>query len=652
MRKKINIPWPVIACALSVFIFTNLFSFFIFDHIPHIQDEIDYLFQAKIFKSGRVYVPSPCAKEFFDFAHMINNGKWYSQYTPGYPFLLLIGLLIQAPWLVNPLLAAISIIIFYFLGKEIFNSSVGILASVLGAVSIWFLVMSSTMMSHTSSLCFISFFLLFVFRSLKNPSITNGLFAGLGLGMAFLIRPYNAVLLSLPFLLYYAVKIIRDLKKNLRNAAAFVLITLALLSVLLIYNQMTNGHPLRMGYLVSYGEEHSLGFGRTGYTDIPHTPFLGAFNMGESLESISNYLFGWPLSSFLAILPLLLFVKIKPDYRKKDLLLAAGFISLSVGLYFYWGTHVFIGARMYFETIPILLLLSSHGISELHRHLSLKLKKINPLNAKKILAVILVVFTAYAFFIRFPTWIWPPDNEWNYETFANNFCRVTPNINNTLKSQSLGQSVVIMKFLFYPFELEPKHWWWGSGFLYNDPQLKEKIIYAHNRDEENIDLFQCFPERKFYLYLGTLEKGMLIPLKKEANKILYGAPICSVKKGKKYIELINKPQKFYNIYSPDFEHFLDEIYESDNFFDIDVANLIELGTLYKNKRNFKKAAFYFEAALQIEKHPEIRTLVLNHLVVCYVKTGRNKEAKKIMNNIKINDPGHRKIYQIIPEKGF
>ena len=75
MLKKINIPWPVFLSALFVFIFTNLFSYFIFDHTPHVHDEICYIFQAKIFKSGQLYVPSSCEKEFFDFAHMINNGK-------------------------------------------------------------------------------------------------------------------------------------------------------------------------------------------------------------------------------------------------------------------------------------------------------------------------------------------------------------------------------------------------------------------------------------------------------------------------------------------------------------------------------------------------------------------------------------------------
>ncbi len=649
MQKKINIPWPVVVSALFVFIFTNLFSFFIFNHIPRVHDEIDNLFQAKIFKSGKLYAPSPCAKESFDFPHMINNGQWYSHYTPGYPFLLLLGLLVQAPWLVNPLLAALSIILFYFLGKEVFNSNIGNLAAVLGAVSIWFLVMSSTMMSHTSSLFFTSFFLLFVFRSLKNPSITNGLLAGLGLGMAFLIRPYNAVLVSFPFVLYYAVKIIRDLKKSLKNAAAFVLITLVFISVLLIYNQMTNGHPLRMGYAVSYGKEHSLGFGRTGYTGIPHTPFLGSVKTGASLGALNKYLFGWPLSSFLALLPLLWIAKASKENRKKDMLLAAGFFSMVVGLYFYWGTHVFIGARMFFEVIPIFLLLSAHGITELPALVSRKFGKLNQLMAKKITIGVLIILIAYAFLIRFPAWIWPSDSEWYYKGFANNFAGVTPKIQHTLKSIPLEQSLVIMKLLYHPFEYFPNGWW-SSGFLYDDPFLKGNIIYANDKGENNIKLWQCFPEREIYFYLGTLEKGMLIPLEKDGDNILWGEPISLDKNGKKYIELINNPKKFFKVYSSDFGNFLDKVYEKNNFFDIDVSRLMELGLFLKKNRNYKEAAFYFEAALQIEKQPEIRYRVLSQLSACYLKTGKAAEAKIVQERIHDYDKG--KFFNVIPEKGF
>jgi hypothetical protein len=488
-----------------------------------------------------------------------------------------------------------------------------------------------------------------VFRSLKNPSISNGLFAGLGLGMAVLIRPYNAFLLTLPFLLYYAVKIIRDLKKNLKNATAFVLITLVFLSVLLIYNQMTNGHPLRMGYLVSYGVEHSLGFGRTGYTGIPHTPLLGTLRIGESLEAMNKYLFGWPLSSFLALLPLLWITKANKENRKKSMLLAAGFFSMIVGWYFYWGTHVFIGARMFFEVIPILFLLSAHGITELPALISRKFGKLNQLKAKKITTGVLIILVAYAFFIRFPAWIWPSDTEWYYKGFANNFAGVTPKIHHTLNSIPLERSLIIMKLLYHPFESFPNGWW-SSGFLYDDPFLKGSIIYVNDKGKNNLKLFQCFPEREIYLYLGTLEKGMLIPLKKDGDNILCGEPISLDKNGKKYIELINNPKKFFKVYSSDFGNFLDNVYEKNNFSDIDVSRLIELGSFSKKNRNYEEAIFYFEAALQIEKQPEIRFQILNKLISCYLKTGKIYEAKIIAERFK--DITKQKFYNIFPEKGF
>lgn len=649
MLKKIRIPWPVLASALFVFVFTNLFSFFIFGHMPRVHDEIDYLFQAKIFKSGRFFVPSPCAKESFDFPHMVNNGKWYSQYTPGYPFLLLLALFAGAPWILNPLLASLAIILFYFIGKEIYSSGIGILTSILGAISIWFLLMSSTMMSHTSGLFFISFFLFFLFRSIKNPSVVNGLLAGLGLGMAFLIRPYNAVLLSIPFILFYAAKLFQDFKKRLKNAAAIVLIMFTFISFLLVYNQITNGHPLRMGYYVSYSKDHGLGFGRAGYTGIPHTPFLGSSQIGASFRAMNKNLFGWPISSFLALLPLLWITRIDRKHREKDILLAAAFFSLTVGMYFYWGTHVFIGARMFFEGLPVLFLLSAHGISEIPRLLSLKFQKLNPSKIKKITAGILIVFTAFAFSVRFPRWIWPPDTEWYYDGFANNFAGVTPKIHNTLNLLNLGQALVIIKFLYFPFEYFPDGWW-SPGFLHDDPYLKGNIIYANYKNEDNIKLFQCFPERKIFLYLGTLEKGMLIPLEKNGNKIIYGEPISVDKRGKKFIELVNDPKKFYRAYSSDFRNFLNSLYEQNRLSDIDVARLIQMGSFSMNNRNYEEAAFSFEAALQVEKQPEIRYQILNLLNTCYIKTGKSAEAKKIIKNI--DDRNHPKLFRLFPEKGF
>ncbi len=607
------------------------------------------MFQAKIFKTGQLYAPSPCAKDSFNFPHIINNGKWYSQYTPGYPFLLLLGLFIQAPWLINPLLAAFSIILFYFLGKEIYDSQVGLLAAIFGSISIWFLLMSSTMMSHTSCMFFISLFLLYLFRSFKKPSIINGLLAGLGLGMAFLIRPYTALLISVPFSLFYALKLFRNFKIILKNSIALILILAISVFILFIYNDITNDNFFTFGYEVCHGKQHGIGFGKTGYTDTPHTVFLGFTQTFNYIKAINKYLFGWPLSSFLAIFPLFFFTKINFMYRKKDLILASGFFFLLAGLFVFWGTYILIGARMSFEVIPILFLLSARGATEIPRLICSRYKKIDIVNLKKILTVILIIFTAYAFLIRFPRWLWPKDTQWYYHGFTNKFACVTPNINHTLKSLHHEKALVIMKFIYHPIEFFPDGWW-GSGFIYNDPELKGNIIYVRDRGKENINLFQCFPERKFHLYFGTLEKGMLIPLKKEGKKISYGAPICFAKRGKGIIKLVDDPQEFFKVYSTDYANFIEKIYKQNNFINIDVTYLVNAGNQYKNKRNYREAALFFEAALQVEKQPEIRFQILNKLFACYLKTGKKYEAKIIAERMK--DFTKQKFYNIFPEKGF
>ena len=92
--------------ALWVFVLTNVISWFVFDHIPHVQDTVAQLFQAKLFAAGKLYLPSPPLPQFFDLMHVINDGRWYSQYPPGHPLLLLLGVLIHAPWIINPLLGA------------------------------------------------------------------------------------------------------------------------------------------------------------------------------------------------------------------------------------------------------------------------------------------------------------------------------------------------------------------------------------------------------------------------------------------------------------------------------------------------------------------------------------------------------------------
>jgi len=647
-----RIPILVVISALFVFIMTNLFSYFIFDHIPHVHDEICYVFQAKIFSLGMLYVPSPCSKESFDFPHMINNGKWYSQYPPGFPLLILPLLALGVPWMINPLLAFFSILVFYFLGKEIYNKHVGVISSILGGVSIWFLLMSSTMMSHTACMFFISLFLLFSFRSLKRPNVPNGLMAGFGLGMAFLCRPYTALLMSVPILIYYTLKSIPHWKMAYKNVCAFMAVVLVFIFVFLIYNYITNGHPLLSGYTLRYGQDHGLGFGKKGFTDTPLTPLLGATNILTYLISLNECLFGWPLSSLVALIPLIFAAKINRSEAKMDLLLLSSFITLLLGYFLYWATIILFGPRFIFEAMPIYLLLSARGISVLPGLLSQNIGALR-YSYKTIWRVIIIglmVFSLHGFFIRLPRWISPQDDFSYFTRLNSDFHGVTRKIHRAIVSAGLNNALIIVRCTYDPLDFFPDHWW-GSGFIFNDPALKNDIIYAQNKGNI-MELIRCFPSRDCYMYVGTLEKGMLIPLEIRNDKMEYQAPIVNIVKEKEAVVLVNDPLEFHEMYSAAFEQFMKSVYNKDDIADVDVPFLVKKAAENKHQGNFRDAAYYLEAALQIEKNPEARFMILSQLAPCYLKIGFPDDAKTIMDRLLSYALEKKGLHNVLPGKGF
>jgi hypothetical protein len=645
---KSRIPVIVVLGALFAFTVTNAISWVFFRHVPHINDELGYLFQAKIFALGKLYVPSPCGGDGFSFTHVINNGRWYSQYPPGFPLILLLGLAAGAPWIVNPLLAAASIFTFYHLGREMYGDCEGRLAAVLGALSLWFLLTSSTMLSHTASMLFFTLFLLFLLRSLKAPTVLNGLVAGGSLGLAFLIRPFNVAAVSLPWVLYYGIRLLRRPRAAWRNLAGFAAVLLIAAGGLMVYNQLTNGHPLRMGYIVKYGEAHGIGFGRTGYTGVPHTPGQGFFLTGENLAAINRYLFGWPLTSLIFLLPFVLPSKEDRKRKTQDLFLVLGFLSLSLALFFYWGNFVLIGARMYFEALPLLLLMTARGIGKTPALLARLFPGLRPAAVRKGLAAAFALSTLFAFGFTFPRWIAPPYSRSPNLYFAKDFQDVTDRIQNTLARLPLGNSIVIMKFLFSRNVNFPDGHW-GSGFLYNDPRLENRIIYAKDTGEARIDLLRCYPGRKAYLFVGTLDRGLLLPLSLLGGAIRYGEPIIYDPPDRRTIRLVARPQGLFAAYSPSFRSRLDALFAKTPSFEADGPKLARLADEAKAKGDFDAAAFFLEAALQIENEQSVRLRLLGDLAFVYLRTGERAEALEIIEKIHEDPP---LVYDILPNRGF
>src|SRR5207249_9975399 len=98
------------------------------------------------------------------------DGAWFSKYPPGFPLLLVPGVLIGAPWLVSPVAASLTLATLYLLGRSLFGGGTGLLAVVLLLTSPFFLFMSGSMMSHPACLLLTTLALLGIARAQRSDS--------------------------------------------------------------------------------------------------------------------------------------------------------------------------------------------------------------------------------------------------------------------------------------------------------------------------------------------------------------------------------------------------------------------------------------------------------------------------------------------------
>src|SRR5664280_98884 len=174
--------------------------------IPHVQDSASYLLAAKAIATGQLKVPvEPELGPFFELPLFFeyHNGYIYQLvpglYYAGYPALLALGLLLHAPWVVNPISSGLTLGLLFLLCRELFGTSTGLLAIVLGAISPFARFQSASMMSHTSALLFVTAALLSLVFWLKRRRLVYALCMGAAVGALLNVRPFDAAILG-PFI--------------------------------------------------------------------------------------------------------------------------------------------------------------------------------------------------------------------------------------------------------------------------------------------------------------------------------------------------------------------------------------------------------------------------------------------------------------------
>jgi predicted hotdog family 3-hydroxylacyl-ACP dehydratase len=352
----------------------------ILEGMPHCQDEVAYLFQARILGAGRLYLPSlpEDVRGFFDHEFIVNNGKWYGKYSPGTSALLAAGEAVSAPWAVNPLLGAASVVLVYRLGERLFSWRTGLLTAVAFAVSPFTLLMSASFMSHAPALMATLLFFLGAFaprQGVTPERLARGYrLAGVGLGLLFLIRPFNV----LPVSLIGAVAIVDGLRalrvsrrERLRTLAHLAVPAGVLVLLGLGYNLALTGDPLQFPHQ-AYSRWDFVGFGRRGVEwGREFTTEDSVENLSENFQALKDRLIAWPGIALLA--PAVLAFRGSRRWESLVLGLLFGAQVLAYALYFHPGTYM--GPRYWYEVAWAPLMVAAEGVVVLSGWLERRLNR-------------------------------------------------------------------------------------------------------------------------------------------------------------------------------------------------------------------------------------------------------------------------------------
>lgn len=232
----------VIFIASFSFFMSGLVSERVFEHLPHLEDELAYLYQARVFAGGNIVLESPQPTNAYWQPFVVDSsetGNRFSKYTPGWSALLAIGVLSGYVQIINIFLSALTIALVYRLGREIFNADVGVIAALLTAFSPAALLLNGTLMSHTSGLFFTTLFIYAYWRLEKGKRAhVWGMVAGISLGILSATRPLTTLGIGLPFIAWSAVRLIMTIF-NSADEKPFFARTLKILSPLLVLSLIT-----------------------------------------------------------------------------------------------------------------------------------------------------------------------------------------------------------------------------------------------------------------------------------------------------------------------------------------------------------------------------------------------------------------------------
>ncbi len=266
-----------LAAAIAVAILLpEAISWFCLGHHPLSNDEFAYLFQAQNFARGELARDVGALADFFPSVQtQIAGGRTFAIVFPGHSAMLVPGVWLGFPLLLQRLLAGASVLLAWLLGRRL-----GIARPLWGAWALAlcpaFLAVETLNLAHGTSLPLLLLFVWATLEAVDRPrSPRFALLAGLAFSIAFAARPVTALAFGVPILALF-------LRERPRGTAKVLLAMLAAAVPAAIgfleFDRRLTGSPFQSVYGAFMTTDVSV----YGKVDPANAASITAFNLSRT----------------------------------------------------------------------------------------------------------------------------------------------------------------------------------------------------------------------------------------------------------------------------------------------------------------------------------------------------------------------------------
>ncbi len=397
-RPVVRQPWFGSVLLVTTFVVFAAVHWSIQRDYVSFYDEPLYVLQGKLMaEPGYTRPIDPSLGRFFVLRQTIfDEGRFYTQYTPGLPVLLALFDAFGLRWWTGVVASTVGVYFTYLIGRDVHSVFAGRVAALLLAANQYFMAYGTSFMPHGPELALLTAAAWLVLRSERRAGwrpFADWWAAGVLLGLAVTVRPLTGAALAISVCLWQFGRRTIPWRVLVTRSVWLLFGFVPPILALMHYNAVTNGTPWLFGYTAAHGALHDLGFGLRGFI-VPDasghlvseptnfTPRRAVAHGLIVLSGLADILLPVAL-----LLPALLIAGYRFGYAIRWRTLGA-FLVLPALQFAYFYPH----RRFYLELFPFLFTGVAGAIDHLRRHdRSLALAILVPMLAAQVLVAALDV---------------------------------------------------------------------------------------------------------------------------------------------------------------------------------------------------------------------------------------------------------------------